>query len=46
MFEFLRVTSSRVRSWFSIRRIDADFDAEMASHLDLLTRDNIRHGCA
>jgi putative ABC transport system permease protein len=35
---------SRVRALFSARRLDADFDREMAAHLDLLAEEYVRRG--
>ncbi len=40
----LRIFFTRLRSLFGKRRLDADLDIELRSHLDALTEDNIRHG--
>lgn len=44
MFASLRALAVRTRSWFSGARVDQDFEYELESHLDMLTRDNIRRG--
>jgi predicted permease len=40
----LRVLASRVRGFFAGHRLDEDFQRELASHLDLLTEENVRRG--
>jgi predicted permease len=40
----LRMWATRVREWLTSRRVDADFDEELQTHLDLLTRDFVRNG--
>lgn len=44
MFPRLRVLVSRVRGFFSGHRLDEDFQEELASHLEMLTEENIRRG--
>jgi len=44
MFEHLRIAASRVRACLMLRRVDADFEQELATHLALLTEENIRRG--
>ena len=44
MFSRLRVLASRVRGFFAGRRLDEDFQSELAAHLDMLTEENIRRG--
>ena len=44
MFSRLRVLASRVRGFFAGRRLDEDFQSELASHLEMLTEENIRRG--
>ncbi|HEV3482855.1 MAG TPA: ABC transporter permease [Candidatus Acidoferrales bacterium] len=44
MFPRLRVLASRIRGFFAGHRLDEDFQRELASHLDLLTEENIRRG--
>jgi predicted permease len=44
MFGWLRVHASRIRGWFSARKLDEDFSRELDAHLDLLTEQNIRQG--
>src|SRR5262252_2818986 len=44
ILEFLRVTLSRIRSTLHPRRVDEEFQKELASHLELMTEDNIRRG--
>jgi putative ABC transport system permease protein len=44
MPDWLRVLASRVRGWFTIRRLDEDFQQELETHLGLLTEENIRSG--
>ncbi|HYM25232.1 MAG TPA: ABC transporter permease [Vicinamibacterales bacterium] len=46
MLDFLRLAASRVRSALSLTRVDAEFQKELASHLDLATAENIRRGMA
>jgi len=38
------VLLSRLRALLSSRALDADFDAELATHIDLMTDDNVRLG--
>src|SRR5579862_625713 len=44
MFSRLRVLASRVGGFFAGHRLDEDFQRELASHLDMLTEENIRGG--
>ncbi|HEV3482854.1 MAG TPA: ABC transporter permease [Candidatus Acidoferrales bacterium] len=44
MLSRLRVWASRIRGLFAGHRLDEDFQRELASHLDLLTEENIRRG--
>ncbi len=44
MFSRLRVLASRIRGFFAGHRLDEDFQRELASHLDMLTEENIRRG--
>ena len=44
MFSRFRVLASRVRGFFAGRHLDEDFQRELASHLDMLTEENIRRG--
>ena len=44
MFSRLRVLASRIRGFFAGHHLDEDFQRELASHLDLLTEENIRRG--
>jgi hypothetical protein len=44
MFSRLRVLASRFRGFFAGHRLDEDFQHELASHLDMLTEENIRRG--
>src|SRR6478735_2419383 len=44
MGHWLAILVSRVHGLLRSRRLDADFDAEMTAHLDLLTDDHIRRG--
>ncbi|MGH9737941.1 MAG: ADOP family duplicated permease [Candidatus Acidiferrales bacterium] len=39
-----RTIASRIRGFFSSRRLDADFQDELASHLSLLEEENLRGG--
>jgi hypothetical protein len=41
---WLAVALSRVEALFARRRLDDDFDEEVAAHIALLTEDNIRRG--
>ena len=42
--EWLRVFGSRLRGIFRKRHLDGDLDAEVRSHLEMLTAENIRRG--
>ena len=44
MLARMRTIVSRLRSWISPRRGDAEFEFEMASHLEMLTQENIQRG--
>jgi len=44
MINSFRTFAARLRATFSSRRADRDFQQELASHLDLLTEENIRRG--
>lgn len=44
MLTWLNVTVARVVAVFSKRRLDRDLEQEMASHLAMLTEDNVRRG--
>jgi putative ABC transport system permease protein len=44
MFTWLAVAVSRLRGLLFARRLDADFDDEVAAHLDMLVADHIRRG--
>src|SRR3954470_4557964 len=44
MFEPLRSAASRLRGHFMRRRLDAEFEQELAAHLELLTQEHIRRG--
>lgn len=46
ILEIIRVTVSRAFSSLQPRRVDEDFQKELASHLELMTEDNIRRGMA
>src|SRR5262249_50710051 len=44
MWTWLRVTAARIRTFFSGRKLDRDFEQELESHLLMLTGENIRRG--
>jgi predicted permease len=44
MLAWTRELGSRIRAWFTMRRIDVEFDEELNAHLELLTEENLRHG--
>jgi putative ABC transport system permease protein len=44
MYARLRTLGSKVGQWLAPRRGDSEFDQELASHLDMLTDENIRRG--
>ena len=44
MIEGLQSLLSRIKALFTGRRLDREFDAELSSHLDMLTEDNRRRG--
>ena len=44
MFSWLGILASRIRGFFAGHRLDEDFQRELASHLDMLTEENIRRG--
>ena len=46
MIAFLRAVASRIRSFFSMHKLDDDFAQELDSHFELLTAENIRQGMA
>ena len=46
MFKWLRIAASRVRGSVVRRRVDEDFEEELAAHLGLMTEDNMRRGMA
>src|SRR5690348_2767687 len=35
---------SRVRGWLRMKRVDEEFTAELGSHLEMLTEENMRSG--
>jgi hypothetical protein len=46
MLRTLKCLTARVRAFFSVDRLDRDFEAELESHVAMLTEDNIRRGMA
>ena len=44
MFTGLAHTAARLRAFFRTRDLDGDFDQELASHLAMLTEDNMARG--
>ena len=42
--EWLRIFGARLRGLFRKKQIDGDLDAEVRSHLEMLTEENIRRG--
>jgi predicted permease len=44
MFERLQTAVSRVRAFLTLRRVDEEFEQELATHLALLTEENVRRG--
>jgi predicted permease len=42
--DWLRIFGARLRGLFRRQRLDADLDAELRAHLDMLTEENIRKG--
>ncbi len=44
MLNFLLVLASRIRGAFFKRRLDADFDQELQSHIAMLADENVRRG--
>src|SRR5437868_3361389 len=44
MFDFLRAAISRARSALRLGGVDDDFQKELASHIELMTEENIRRG--
>ena len=42
--EWLRIFGARLRGLFRKRQLDVDLDAELRSHLEMLTEENIRRG--
>jgi predicted permease len=44
MFAALRAIAIRVRGWVFPRRVDEEFSAELETHFDLLTEENVRRG--
>jgi putative ABC transport system permease protein len=46
MFDSMREVGTRMRAWFSPGDADQEFERELATHLEMLTDDNVRHGMA
>ena len=46
MRNWLTILASRAHGLLTSSRLDADFDREVATHIDLLTEENIRRGLA
>ena len=44
MFTWIMALASRTRAWLSPRQVDQDFDAELETHLEMLTDENIQRG--
>jgi predicted permease len=44
MFTAIRTMASRVRAWLTQREVDQEFQQEMESHLEMLTKENERRG--
>jgi predicted permease len=44
MFAWITTLASRMRAWFSPGHGDREFASELATHLDMLTDENIRRG--
>src|SRR3954453_18632583 len=44
MPSLLKQTAARTQAFFRTRELDADFDQELESHLEMLTEDNVRSG--
>ena len=44
MIDWLRQSFNRIRAFFNGSGLDAELDAEMASHLELAIEENIQHG--
>lgn len=40
----VKILGSRVKDWFLRRKVEAEFSRELATHLELLTEENVRHG--
>jgi hypothetical protein len=46
MIATIKTLASRIRGWFSARRVDQDFQQELSAHLEMLTHENILRGMA
>ena len=44
MLSLLKQTAARTQAFFRTRELDADFDQELAAHLEMLAEDNVRGG--
>ncbi|MFZ0820137.1 MAG: ADOP family duplicated permease [Candidatus Acidiferrales bacterium] len=44
MSAWIKALASRIRTWLSPRQVDLDFQQELDSHLELLTKGNIQRG--
>lgn len=44
MFEWMNALVSRVRGWLRMTSVDEEFTAELGSHLEMLTEENLRRG--
>lgn len=46
MFAWIRAVASRTRTWLWPRQVDQEFERELATHLEMLTEENLRRGMA
>jgi putative ABC transport system permease protein len=46
MLAWIRAHAGRTRAWLSPRETDQEFESELATHLEMLTEENVRQGMA
>jgi len=44
MFDGMKMMGSRMRGWFTMRRVDEEFQQELNEHLEMLAEEGVRRG--
>jgi putative ABC transport system permease protein len=44
MFDWMKMMGSRMRGWFTMRRVDEEFQQELNEHLEMLAEEGVRRG--